>query len=175
MLIHSWLSSKCAVLTSPSQGAGVFAMAPISLGELVAVWGGKVYTTSEIADLAVIHPNFDTHTVSVAPGFHLGPVAPGAEIDDAECFNHSCQPNLGVQGQIVLVARRAINTGEELTFDYDTTETTAAPFECRCGSLDCRGVIDGSRWKDPAFRKWHSGYLSWNVMEAVRQDSGQRG
>jgi len=69
----------------------------------------------------------------------------------------------------VLVARRRIEAGEELTFDYDTTETSTVPFTCRCGTPGCRGVIDGSRWKDPAFRQAHVGFLSWNVREAIRQ------
>ncbi len=36
--------------------------------------------------------------------------------------NHSCDPNIGVQGQIVFVALREISIGEELTHDWATTD-----------------------------------------------------
>ncbi len=36
--------------------------------------------------------------------------------------NHSCDPNLAVQGQIVFVALRDIAAGEELTHDWKKTE-----------------------------------------------------
>ena len=33
-------------------------------------------------------------------------------------LNHSCEPNLGLQGQVVYVSLRDIEADEELTFDY---------------------------------------------------------
>lgn len=147
----------------------MIANAPFASNEIVAVWGGRIYTSDELEELPGHHPSDSTHTVSVAPGFHVGSMDPEAELDDTDLFNHSCQPNLGVQGQIVLVARRRIEAGEELTFDYDTTETGAVPFVCHCGAPECRGIIDGSSWRNPAFREAHAGYLSWNVLEAIRR------
>lgn len=35
-------------------------------------------------------------------------------------LNHSCEPNVGVQGQTVFVALRDVLVGEELTLDYGT-------------------------------------------------------
>lgn len=58
-------------------------------------------------------------------------------------LNHSCEPNAAIRG-LEVVALRPITQWEEITFDYDTTEfDMAEPFECRCGSLACRGVIRG--------------------------------
>ena len=37
-------------------------------------------------------------------------------------LNHSCEPNLGLQGQIAFVAMRDIAADEELTFDYAMTD-----------------------------------------------------
>ena len=48
--------------------------------------------------------------------------------------NHSCDPNLAIQGQIVLVAMRDIAPGEELTIDWATTDDGDYEMECRCGS-----------------------------------------
>ncbi len=57
--------------------------------------------------------------------------------------NHSCDPNTHYDGLNVLT-RRLIKKGEELTLDYATLlDRTAEPFECRCGSANCRGTIKG--------------------------------
>lgn len=57
--------------------------------------------------------------------------------------NHSCDPNTSYDGLNVLT-RRPIRKGEELTLDYATLlDRTAEPFECRCGSANCRGIIKG--------------------------------
>ena len=58
-------------------------------------------------------------------------------------MNHACEPNAAIRGRGV-AAIRPISAGEEVTFDYNTTEyDMAAPFACRCGSQRCRGQIRG--------------------------------
>ncbi|MBK9208591.1 MAG: SET domain-containing protein-lysine N-methyltransferase [Anaerolineales bacterium] len=53
------------------------------------------------------------------------------EKEPNDCFNHSCNPNLGFFGQIGLVALRDIKTGEELMFDYAMSEGGRyEEFEC---------------------------------------------
>jgi SET domain-containing protein len=37
-------------------------------------------------------------------------------------LNHSCEPNLGLQGQIVFGDLRDINHNEEITVDYAMTD-----------------------------------------------------
>jgi len=172
MRIHSWTSHKCEIANSSRHGSGVWCVAPIAAGEVVMIWGGKVYSMEEREHLAQAHPRMEIHPVMVAPGFFLGPFQPSdldTSLDTAELLNHSCQPNLGVQGQVVLVARRAIAVGEELTYDYETTDTEGMWFECRCGVPECRGIIDGQSWKRPEWREANAGYLSWNVLETVRR------
>lgn len=60
-------------------------------------------------------------------------------------LNHSCRPNLIFEADTSgFVARRRIAQGEELTFNYLTTEWTMAEgFACRCGSPSCYGNIAG--------------------------------
>ena len=38
--------------------------------------------------------------------------------DIARFMNHSCEPNAGLSGQVVLVAMRDIRDGEEILYDY---------------------------------------------------------
>jgi D-alanine-D-alanine ligase len=57
--------------------------------------------------------------------------------------NHSCDANTGLDG-LNVVALADIYTGEELTLDYSQfLDENMEPFECRCGSNDCRGLIKG--------------------------------
>lgn len=166
MRLHSWLSPKCHIQPSPLQGHGVFARQSIAERELVCVWGGVVYTAAEIEALSETFGHFQTHPIEVAEGFYLASTSLTA-IDDAERFNHSCEPNVGVQGQLIVQARRAIAAGEELTFDYETTDISMTPFECRCGAASCRQLIDGNAWKSPAFQQANAGWLSPYIAERV--------
>lgn len=69
------------------------------------------------------------------------------------CFmNHSCEPDVRIAGRNV-IALRAIRAGEEIAFDYDTTEWDMAEgFRCHCGSAQCRGEIRGYKWLSPGVR-----------------------
>lgn len=170
MRTHSWISTKCAVKPSRLAGQGVFCDSPLAQGELVAVWGGVVYSVEEIEALSAENSVFVKYPISITDGFVLGPID-GSRLDDAERFNHSCEPNAGVVGLLVLVARRDILAGEEVLFDYDTTETVAhaGGFTCRCESGRCRGLVDGSQWRNAAWRKAHAGFLSLHVQETIRR------
>lgn len=83
----------------------------------------------------------------------------------ARSINHSCDPNTGIQdndhGGFDFVALRPINPGEEITWDYETSEyrSIAVP-HCRCGAVDCRMVIRGfhHRRHDPQWRPSHLAY-----------------
>ena len=57
--------------------------------------------------------------------------------------NHSCDPNTAYVG-LNVVALRNINKGEELTLNYASfLDENMEPFQCQCGSPNCRGLIVG--------------------------------
>eukprot|EP00644_Phytophthora_capsici_P012496 jgi/Phyca11/552207/estExt2_Genewise1Plus.C_PHYCAscaffold_460340 len=65
-------------------------------------------------------------------------------------FNHSCAPNLEVAAvrvdsfvpRLALFARRRIEKGEELTFDYgEGASEQREGHKCSCGALQCRGYL----------------------------------
>jgi hypothetical protein len=60
-------------------------------------------------------------------------------------LNHSCEPNGYMNiGDLTFRATRSIQRGEEITFNYLTTESAmAVPFKCICGSANCFGLIQG--------------------------------
>lgn len=107
--------------------------------------GGYSMTRKEVNNLPPAVLDFG-YPVQVFDNFYIGPKTT-KDLNGAEMFNHSCGPNAGVKGQVVLVARRNINPGEEICFDYETTDTVDLKFDCECGAKDCRKKIDGSSWK----------------------------
>jgi len=165
---HSYLSPKCEVQKgSEIHRQGVFAKENIKKGELIALWGGYSMSTKEVEELPKKVLDFG-YPVQVLDNFYIGPKKT-SELDDAEMFNHSCDPNAGVKGQIVLVARKNIESGEEICFDYETTDTIELEFNCECGSKNCRGKIDGSSWKNPEFQRKNRDYFSWYILEKIKR------
>jgi D-alanine-D-alanine ligase-like ATP-grasp enzyme len=57
--------------------------------------------------------------------------------------NHSCDPNTAFDGLNVLAIRN-IKKDDELTLDYaQFLDENMEPFQCQCGSDNCRGLIMG--------------------------------
>ncbi|MFO0828537.1 MAG: SET domain-containing protein [Phycisphaerales bacterium] len=86
--------------------------------------------------VGVVRPTPDRYSVQLDDGAHLHP-PDEFDADDDRYFwrflNHSCAPNAAFAGR-TLVALRRIQAGDEITFDYNTTEADmATPFRCRCG------------------------------------------
>ena len=56
-------------------------------------------------------------------------------------INHSCDPNTFVRavgGRRLVVARRAIAPGEEITYDYSINSSGDTVWDCSCGAPRCR-------------------------------------
>jgi uncharacterized protein len=86
--------------------------------------------------------------------------------------NHSCDPNCGVRINAAqafdFVARRSIEAGQEVTFDYAMRNYTIDHFPavCLCGAAACRGSVTG--WKDlPTARKVVYGALVAPYLRAM--------
>lgn len=85
-------------------------------------------------------------------------------------LNHSCEPNLGLQGEVVYVALCDIPTaGEELTADYAMTDDEPYEMTCRCGRPSCRGTITGFDWRKPEIQARYDGYFSWFIQRRIDQ------
>ena len=171
--IASYISPK-AEKGSPSSiaGRGVVAVAPIAAGEVVAVKGGHIVTATE---LDALPSQLQNSEIQVAEGLYLAALAE-EEYEPVMLFlNHSCDPNVGFAGNVVLVAMRDVEKGEELTTDYALFDTPDAEMECRCGTSACRGTIRGSDWELPDLQSRYAGYFSTYVqrrIDATRSASG---
>jgi hypothetical protein len=164
-LVSSYISPK-AKRGAPStiEGRGLFAAAAIDGGEVVAIKGGHLVDSARLARLPERLQNSE---IQVAEGFHL--VALSEEEYEAVMLflNHSCAPNVGFAGNIVLVAMRDINAGEELTTDYAMFDTSSGEIECRCGTPTCRGRVTGSDWRLPDLQARYAGYFSSYVARRI--------
>lgn len=119
-----------------ARGSGLFATEPFAAGTVIAPVGW-----------AAIGPAPTRWTVQLDAERH-------AELlpDELRYMNHACDPNVHLDVDAArAVALRAIAPGDELTFDYRTTEwRLAEPFGCACGAACCAGVITGAAAADPA-------------------------
>jgi hypothetical protein len=160
----SYLSPKAAVRASPIHGCGLFAVGEFEPGEIVCVKGGYIFTK---ADLDEIAPVLGPAEIQIADGLFIGPRHAGEREGGMIFSNHSCDPNIGVQGQIVFVALRRIAIGEELTHDWATTDDDDYSMTCRCGAAACRGVIAGKDWQRPDLQRKYRGMFSWYLQRKI--------
>lgn len=65
------------------------------------------------------------------------------------------------------IALRDIEAGEELTYDYATTDSRHANFACFCGSPNCRKVITGNDWMLLELQERYRGYFQKNIQEKI--------
>lgn len=157
----SWLNPKLEERQSGSFGRGVFARQGVAKNERLAVLGGYIM---KLAD----EPAGD-HALQIDDDLVIGIPYPTSS-DPAEFINHSCNPNAGMRGQIVLVALRDIAADEQICFDYAMV-LNLPPYRltCRCGSLSCRGVVTGEDWKLPELQQRYEGYFSWYLQEKINR------
>ena len=160
----SYISPKAVVKVSPIHGRGLFARAPFARGEVVCVKGGYVF---DRAALKAMPDWYRSAEIQVAEDLFIGPLAE-AEREGSMIFsNHSCEPNVGVRGQIVFAALRDVEAGEELTHDWATTDDDDYELVCRCGAPTCRKVITGQDWRRPDLQEKYRGYFTAYLAEKI--------
>ena len=152
----SYLNPKCQVdIYEDKGGCGVVAREMIHKDEVVSIWGGGRIVPEK--DLDHTMEFFTQRVIQVEEGLFLVGSLP---LEPTDCFNHSCEPNIGFSGQLCLVAMRDIQPGEELTFDYAMCDGSSYDeFDCFCGSKSCRGKVKGSDWSLPELWKKYDGYF----------------
>jgi uncharacterized protein len=171
----TYFSPKTEKRISPIQGRGLFAKSDIEKDEVVVVKGGYVLTKSQRDEIGkALGPS----EIQITENLFIGPTAQREREGGMMHLNHSCEPNLGLQGQIVFVALRDIKNNEELTCDYAMTDDEDYEMRCKCGTETCRGVITGKDWMKPEIQRQYDGYFSWFIqrrIDAVKKSTGARG
>jgi len=161
------VSSKLEGRLIPSKGGrGLFARERVRAGETLLVWGGDVVTGEQLSWMSE-----EKHRLAVQIEEDLYLVTPNE--GPADWVNHSCDPNAGLIGQIVLVALHDIQKGDEICFDYATTDGSSYDeFECGCGGRHCRTHVTGDDWKLPELQTRYKGHFSPYIQRRIdRQGS----
>jgi len=152
----SYLSPKVTAQPHCDKGGcGVYASEKIYKDELIVLWGGRILMEDEVdPDM----PNFTQRILQIEEGLYL---ETPENLEPSDCFNHSCNPNAGMTGQIGLAAMREIDPGEEICFDYAMCDgSNYDEFDCSCGEETCRGKVTGSDWSIPELWARYAGYFS---------------
>jgi hypothetical protein len=128
-------SSGLKYAPAVGKGRGVFAAKAFAPGDTV-VMGQAVG----------IKPERTIYSIQKDWNLHV-------ELDEpARSLNHSCNPNTGVvdnsYGAYDFVATTSILLGEEITFDYETTEYEIIfAGQCLCTTAECRGRAMGFKYR----------------------------
>ena len=166
-MVNNWLSKSVIPRESVKHGKGVFAVKDITKNGVIAVFGGHVLTRKERDALP---KSIRYLALGIDDDLFIGPVST-KETDDADWVNHSCDPNAGINGQIMLVAIRNIKKGEEITFDYVMSCSQKGEkrvlFSCNCTSPNCRKEITNHDWKNQGLQEKYKGYFSFFVQRNI--------
>lgn len=164
----SWLSPKTEKRTSPVHGRGLFARESIGAGEPVAVKGGAVMSAAEWS--ALEDEVGLAGEVYVSTGLVIAPRTPEEYEGAMMHLNHGCEPNVGVEGQIVFVAMRDVEAGEELVLDYAMFDDHDESMPCRCGAAGCRGVVTGKDWQRADLQARYRGFFSAYLARRIERE-----
>ena len=160
----TYRSPKTEVRESRIHGKGLFARQAIAAGEIVAVKGGHIFTEAQWAELA---QDLGPAEIQISEDLFIAP-ARRDQRDAAMLYtNHSCDPNIAIQGQIVFVAMRDIAAGEELTHDWATTDDGDYEIECNCASSSCRRTVTGRDWMKPEVQERYRGWFCWFLQRRI--------
>ncbi|HEY7465389.1 MAG TPA: SET domain-containing protein-lysine N-methyltransferase, partial [Dehalococcoidia bacterium] len=132
--------------------------------------GGHIFDRQTLGQ---IQDRLGPAEIQIAEDRFIGPLTEGDREGSMIFSNHSCDPNIGVRGQIVFVAMRDIREGEELTHDWAMTDDDTYEMPCRCGAASCRGVVSGQDWRKPELQRRYGDYMSSYLLQKIRDDRDQ--
>jgi hypothetical protein len=161
----TYFSPKVEKRRSAIDGVGLFAHRPITKGETVVVKGGYIMTKEERDR---VEEQLGPAEIQVGEGLFIGPKEECEREGGMMHLNHSCEPNVGLNGEITFVAMRDIQADEELTFDYAMTDDEPdIDMRCACGSAHCRGLITGTDWRRSELQDRYRGYFSAYLQRKI--------
>jgi uncharacterized protein len=166
MIAASYRSPKTEVRTSGTHGRGLFARKPIGEGEIVSVRGGHILTRPMLKGRRKPAGYWG---YPIADDLVLGPLTKRETESVMMFLNHSCAPNVGIQGQILFVAMRPIRSGEELTIDYAMFGANPKPMRCACQATTCRRAITANDWQRKDLQRKYGQYFSSYLLRKIAE------
>lgn len=160
----SWLTNKVEKAKSIS-GYGLRVIKKIKKGEKVIVFGGYVMTSNQFESLPV---ELKHYPFQIDNDLFFG-LSKISEVEKADYLNHSCNPTCGFGGEIVIVAMRDLDVGDEITIDYAMCITSGKihNMQCLCKSKDCRKKITSNDWKNKELQKRYKGFFEPYIQKKI--------
>lgn len=162
-----WRSPKIEIRESRLGGLGIFATEPIKTNEIVAVKVGHVVQTEEMERITAEIGDFG---LQIHEDLFLTPRTKDEVDDMVVMINHSCDANVGFDGQVTYVAIKPIPADSELCHDYAMMRTTSYRLDCLCGAANCRGVVTGDDWALPEVQQAYGQYFQPHILKRIRND-----
>lgn len=151
----SWIHPSLVAIVLDHGHGGVRASAPIAAGTLLCLWGGRVMSGAAFDRLPAL---LRRRSLQIEEDFFMVPPGQG---ELADLFNHGCDPNAGLDGQIGLRAMRDIAVDEQVRYDYATSDGSPYDeFDCGCGAPSCRGRVTGDDWRRADLQRRYAGFFS---------------
>lgn len=160
----TYRSPKTEVRDSKIHGKGLFAKTPIKKGEIVAVKGGYILSQQQWNEIEL---ELGAAEIQISDELFIAPVRKEQRDGGMLYTNHSCNPNIAIQGQVVVVAMKDIAVNEELAHDWATMDDLDYKLKCNCGSPNCRGTITGKDWMRKDLQKKYKGWFCWFLQRKI--------
>jgi len=116
----------------------------------------------------------DVSFIQIGEGLYIG-AKEKSEVRENKLFlNHSCNPNVGIRGQINFVSMKDIKRGQELTYDWamemdESYLEKDFEFECHCDSRDCRKTLTLRDWRKKELQEKYGDYFSIFILDKIRK------
>lgn len=156
---------------SKINGKGLFAGEFIKANDLILSFGGILALVADRNSGKYLNSTF----AGIANGIMICEEAISQK-DYSDYINHSCEPNVGMDDCLTIIAIRDIEKDEELLCDYafwEADESWQMKCECNCGSSKCRKKITGKDWRNAKcsdrYFPFYSPFLQRRIIENERQ------
>lgn len=154
------------VKKSKIHGKGLFAKENIIKGEKVAIKGGRIVDRKFIDN----NPKIVKNSELQIDDFHYIAPTTNEELKKSMLYiNHSCEPNIGLEGKNVFIAIKDILKGEEITADYAISESNDFKMTCNCQAKNCRKIITGKDWQKKSLQAKYGNYFAPYLLRKIKK------
>lgn len=168
--MKSYISPKIQTRKSEIHGIGLFVIEPIVKGEIIGIKNGHIIDRKSLSVIGGFESELVSALMQIADDYFIGAMR-DEELGAVNMHvNHSCDPNIGILGNIINVAIRDIPVGEELTADYAMAFSDPAfKIKCNCSTKNCRRIVVGEDWRKRKLQERYKGYFSAYLQKKIDQ------
>lgn len=161
-----WVHSSIEIRGSAVEGRGLFASEPIEAEQRVVRFGGQLVSYEDLVRLLAEAGRSGRYLDTLQVGAETHLVLPDGSA--AHFGNHSCEPNVWLDGPFDLVTRRDVSPDEEVTVDYATFSTLPDfAMVCECATSSCRGRVTGNDWKLGSLQDRYESHWTPAALELI--------